>query len=388
MARIANIEDVRKIARRRLPRIVYDFIEGGAEDELTLRMNRTAFEALALRPRSLRDVAIRDQSTTVLGQRLETPVLLAPTGLARLAHWNADVEAARAAVEHGTISALSGNASTPLERVMSEAPGSHWFQLYLSPERARTEAIVERARRAGFRALVLTVDVPVIGRRERDLRNGFTVPFRPRLSMALEAARHPRWIAGYARAGPIGFANYDEPGVRRKATEHYKLTHRHAAASFDDLRRLREIWPGPLLFKGALTAEDADDALACGVDGIVVSNHGGRQLDTAQASIDALPEVVDAVRGRAEVLLDSGIRRGTDVVKALCLGARAVLIGRPYLYGAAMGGQAGVSRVLEMFKTEIDTTLALVGRTAVTDLDRSCVTTMRPAREPEIESPV
>jgi isopentenyl diphosphate isomerase/L-lactate dehydrogenase-like FMN-dependent dehydrogenase len=364
---------VRAIAKRRLPRIVFDFIDGGAEDEVTLRANRAAFEALTLRPRYLRPVETRDQSTTVFGRRLESPVILAPTGLPRLAHWEGERAAARAAVANGTHVTLATGGSTRLEDLMEETPGPHWFQLYLWPERARNEAMVKRAQAAGYRALVLTVDVPVLGRRERDLRHGFTVPFRPRLGMALEVARHPRWIAGYARAGPIGFANFDEPGTRQRPTAHHKLTHRNPAAGLDELRWLRELWEGPLLVKGLLTAEDAEDAIACGADGIIVSNHGGRQLDGVQTSIDALPQIVAAVGGRAEILLDSGVRRGTDVVKAIALGARAVLIGRPWLWGLAAGGEAGVARVLQLLRIEIDTALALVGCRSLGELDASYV---------------
>src|SRR3954447_4081745 len=386
MRRVRNIDDVRAIAKRKLPRVAFDFIDGGAEDEITLRANRSAFQELALRPRWLQDVSPpRDQSVTVFGRRLETPVLLAPTGFARLTHRYAEVAAARAAVDHGTIFTLTSNASMSIERVMQDAPGGHWFQLYLWRIRERNEELVERARKMGYTALVVTVDVPVIGKRERDLKNGFTVPLRPRVSTALDVARHPRWISHYVRGGPITFANFSEMGKGRKATRLFEYVNSelaHPGATFDDLRWLREIWQGPLLIKGTLTAEDAEESIACGVDGIIVSNHGGRQIDGVQAAIDALPEVAAAVDGRVEVFVDGGIRRGTDVAKALCLGARAVFVGRPYLYGAAMAGQAGLSRVLEILEDEIALTLALVGRRSVADLDRSCVTRMRPTEAP------
>jgi L-lactate dehydrogenase (cytochrome) len=307
--------------------------------------------------------------------------MLAPTGFARLAHRIAEVAAARAAAKHGTIFTLTSNSSMSIEQVARDAPGDHWFQLYLWRIRERNVELLERARKGGYSALVVTVDVPVIGKRERDLRNGFTVPLRPRLGTALDVARHPRWIADYARGGQITFANFVEMGKGRRPTELFKYVNTelaHPGATFDDLRWLRETWPGPLLIKGTLTAEEAEEAIGCGVDGIVVSNHGGRQIDGVQASLDALPEVVAAVRGRVEVFLDGGVRRGTDVVKALCLGARAVFVGRPYLYGAAMAGEAGVSRVLDIFEDEVDLTLALVGRRSVAELDRSCLTRMRP----------
>jgi isopentenyl diphosphate isomerase/L-lactate dehydrogenase-like FMN-dependent dehydrogenase len=381
MKSVRNTADVRRIARRRIPKVAFDFIEGGAEDEVTLARNEEAYRELALRPRWLQDVSSRDQSTTVFGQRIETPVLLAPVGLARLAHQEAEVAAARAAVSRGTIFTLSSNASMSIERVAEAAPGPHWFQIYLWRRRERNEELLERVRRNGYSALVVTVDVPVVAKRERDLANGFTVPFRPTLGMALDVARRPRWARGLLAGGPITFANYTEFGAGSAPTELWKYVNSdliNPAATYADLRWLRESWEGPLLVKGVLTAEDAEQAIACGVDGLVVSNHGARQTDGVPATIDVLPEIVAATAGRAEILVDSGIRRGSDVVKALALGARAVLIGRPYVYGAAMAGEAGVSRVLEILSDEIDRTLALIGRPTLAHLDPTCVTRLRP----------
>jgi isopentenyl diphosphate isomerase/L-lactate dehydrogenase-like FMN-dependent dehydrogenase len=325
-------------------------------------------------------VAERDQSTTVLGQPVSTPVLLAPIGLARIAHRDADVAGARAAIAHGTIYTLSTNASTSIEEIAERAPGPHWFQLYLWRSRERLEALLGRAAAAGFTTMVVTVDVPVVGKRERDLRNGFTLPVRLRPSAALEVARHPRWLRDLVFGPPITFRNFSDASFGGNTADTWKFINAELSnpgATFRDLEWIRGAWPGPLLIKGTMTAEDAEQALACGVDGIIVSNHGGRQIDGVQATIDVLPEIVAAVGGRAEVLLDGGVRRGSDVVKALALGARAVLIGRAWMYGAAIAGEEGATRAIQLLKDEIDTTLALIGRRSVADLDPSCVTRMR-----------
>ena len=288
----------------------------------------------------------------------EVPLILAPVG-------------ATAAVKHGTIFTLTSNSSMSIEQVMQGAPGDHWFQLYLWRIRERNVELLERARKAGYSVLVVTVDVPVIGKRERDLRNSFTVPLRPRVGTALDVARHPRWVADYARGGQITFANFVEMGKGRRPTELFKYVNSELAypgASFDDLRWLREIWDGPLLIKGTLTAEEAEEAIANGVDGIIVSNHGGRNLDTAPATIEVLPAIVDKIAGRIPVLVDGGIRRGTDVVKALANGAAAVLIGMPYLYGLAAAGADGVADVVRILRTELEQAMALVGRAKIADL--------------------
>jgi isopentenyl diphosphate isomerase/L-lactate dehydrogenase-like FMN-dependent dehydrogenase len=371
MTRVATIDDVRAHARRRLPRMAFDFIDGGADQEVTLQGNLDAFRRRTLRPRHLVDVTERRLSRTVLGQELELPVLIAPTGLARIAHRTGDVAGARAAGEAGTIFTLSTMSSHSLEEVRAASRGPLWFQLYLWPQRDVVENLVARAQAAEYAALVVTVDVPVVGNRLRDVRNGFSFPPRVRPSTALDLLRHPRWLAGVPSA--MTFANVadqvgDGPG---KALEYARLVNRLLAnpgADWSMLSWLRERWTGPLLIKGTLTREDARLALEHGVDGIIVSNHGGRQLDGAAASLDALAEVLDEVGERAEVLLDGGVRRGSDVAKALALGARAVLIGRPWLFGLAIAGQEGVALVLEILRQELDRTLALCGRTSVDDL--------------------
>lgn len=373
--RAVTVDDLRRQARRRLPRAVYDFVEGGAGDELTVARNRTAFDRLAFAPRVLVDVAKREQGTTVLGLRLATPVMIAPTGMAGLCWPHGEACAARAAQAAGTVYTLSTHSSMSIEDVAAAAPGGLWFQLYVWQSRELTRSFVERARAAGYRALVLTVDVPVISTRERDVRNGFTIPPRLTLRNALDTLRRPGWVRRVLLGPRLTLANLvGSPGARR--TDVVTLggvANRQVdpSVSWADLAWFRSLWAGPLLLKGVLTASDARLAVEHGVDGVVVSNHGGRQLDGAAASVEALPEVVDAVGARAEVLLDGGVRRGADVVKALALGARAVMIGRPYLYGLASAGEAGVARVLQMLRTEIDKALGLVGVPRVADLDRA-----------------
>jgi isopentenyl diphosphate isomerase/L-lactate dehydrogenase-like FMN-dependent dehydrogenase len=368
------VEDYRRLARRRLPRVAVDFIDGGADSEVTLRRNVEAFERLSLRPRHLVDVSSRSLETTVLGERVGLPVLIAPTGMSRVAGRGGDVAGARAAAAHGAVFVLSTMSSDSIEDVRAAATGSLWFQLYLWAERSILERLLDRARAAGCRALVVTVDVPVIGNRRRDARNGFALPPRVRWRTAADLLSHPRWLAHAPSA--VGAAHFlDDAGVRPSGTmEHARLVNRLLAnpgSSWRDLTWLRDRWDGPLLLKGTLTAEDARLAVECGVDGIVVSNHGGRQLDGAPASIDALAEVAEAVGDQVELLVDGGVRHGTDVIKARALGARAVLVGRPWLYGLAAGGEAGVAGVLEILRTEIDRALALLGRPRFDDVDAS-----------------
>jgi len=377
IARALTIDDLRRLARRRLPRAVYDFVEGGAGDEQTVTRNRAAFDRLLFRPRVLVDVAKREQATTVLGQRVATPVLVSPTGMAGLCWPKGEVAAARAAHEAGTIYTLSTHSSCSIEEVAAEAPGPLWFQLYVWQNRDLTRSFVERARAAGYRALVLTVDVPIISRRERDIRNGFTIPPRITVRNALDTLRRVGWMRRVLLGPRLTLANLvGAPGAPR--TDIVTLggvANRQVdpSVAWADLAWFRSLWSGPLLLKGVLTAADARRAVDHGVDGLIVSNHGGRQLDGAPASVEALPEVADAVGDRIEVLLDGGVRRGADVVRALALGARAVMVGRPYLYGLGAGGSTGVRRALDILAGEVDHTLALVGVPRVGDLDRTVV---------------
>jgi L-lactate dehydrogenase (cytochrome) len=372
----ATVEDVRRIAQRRLPRLAFDYIDGGADAEITLRGNVEAFERRTLRPRQLVGVERRDQSTTVLGLPVQTPVLIAPTGGARIAGRGGDVAGARAAGRVGSVFSLSTMSSDSIEEVAAAASGPLWFQLYLWRRREVSERLIERAQAAGYRALVVTVDVPVVGNRVRDRHNGFKMPPRIEPGTALDILRHPRWLAGAPSA--VQFRNLLDAGVDTGsgAVAHAKLINdllSNPGATWADLEWLRERWSGPLAVKGILSAEDAERAVQAGADGIVVSNHGGRQLDGVSSSLDALTEVVDAVGDRAEVLLDGGVRRGTDVVKALALGARACLIGRPWLFGLAAGGEQGVFAVLDILRIEIDRTLALLGRPSIAELDGSVI---------------
>jgi L-lactate dehydrogenase (cytochrome) len=378
----ATVEDVRRRARRRLPRLAFDFIDGGADAELSLRGNVEAFQRRTLRPRQLVGVETRDLSTTVLGVPVRMPVMIAPTGMSRVAGRGGDIAGARAAGRAGTVFSLSTMSSDSIEEVAGAAPGPLWFQLYLWRQRDVAERLIDRAQAAGYRALVVTVDVPLVGNRVRDLHNGFKMPPRIEPRTALDVLRHPRWLAQVPSA--IAFRNLVDSSADTASgpIAHAKLINdllSNPGATWDDLDWLRDRWSGPLAIKGVLTAEDAERAVRAGVDGIVVSNHGGRQLDGVAATLDALEEVVDAVGDRAEVLLDGGVRRGTDVIKALALGARACLIGRPWLFGLAAGGEPGVFTVLEILRAEIDRTLALLGRPSTAELDRSVIGAALPA---------
>ena len=354
---LLNLEEYESAARDRLPQMVFDYFAGGADDEITLADNRRAWQSWRLRPRVLVDVSQRDLSTTVLGTRVSLPVLTAPCAFNALAHPEGECAVARAVTAAGTIQIVSTAATYSLEEVAEAAPdGLRWFQLYCYRDRDVTRSLVERAAAAGYRAICLTVDAPFVGRRERDLRNRFGLP------------EGLRW----KNLEPAGFDRMDIPD-RGSALVQYIADIWDAGLDWQAVEWLRSISPLPLVIKGILTAEDARRAVDCGASGIVVSNHGGRQLDGTLATGDALPEVVDAAGGRAEILVDGGIRRGSDVLKALALGAKAVLIGRPYLWGLAIAGQAGVTHVLDLLRAEIDLDLALSGRPAVCEIDGTLV---------------
>jgi L-lactate dehydrogenase (cytochrome) len=377
--RAVSIDDLRLRARQRLPRFLFDYVEGGADDEVTLRANREAFARYAFRARTLVDVGVRDLSTTLLGQRLALPVILAPVGLAGLLAPRGEILAAEAAARKGSLFTLSTMSVCTIEEVARAAPGPRWFQLYVWKDRGVTRSLVERARAAGYGALCLTVDVPAFGNRERDVRNGFVVPPRLTLATALDLLLHLGWVLRMSRSPRATFGNFEGSHAltRRDAVSVAAYTSRQfdPSVTWADLEWLRGFWPGPLVLKGISCAEDARRAVEHGVQAIVVSNHGGRQLDGLPAAIDVLPEIVDAVGGRAEIILDGGARRGSDVVKAVALGARACMIGRPFLYGLAAGGQAGVELALELFRGEIDRALALLGCPRLELLDASYLRT-------------
>jgi isopentenyl diphosphate isomerase/L-lactate dehydrogenase-like FMN-dependent dehydrogenase len=385
LARAVSVEDVRRLAKRRLPRAVMDFIEGGAEDELTIRRNRAAFGSVGWIPSALTDVSARDQNTTVLGTPVRSPIVLSPVGLAALANPSAgEVAAARAASKMGIISTLSSSSGRSLEEVGASCAGPKWFQLYVWRDRKLTQEVVERARAAGYGALCLTVDVQVSARRERDLHNGFVVPPKPRLSQAGDLISHAAWfreLLGATVAGhgiTMGSFTLKDVGIRGRLRMIDVVNDLFdPSMNWRDLEWLKEIWGGPLVIKGIMNPADARRCVDSGADAVWVSNHGGRQLDGLSASVTVLPAVVEAVAGDAEVYIDGGIRRGSDIVKCLALGAKACMIGRPYVYGLAAGGTAGVEKVIQILMAEIDATMALLGRPSLKDLDASCVTTLR-----------
>ena len=376
--RVINIEDLRRLARRRLPRVVFDYLDGGAEGEVTLRENRRAFEAVTFRPRHAVVVPEVDLRTTVLGTELALPVLLAPVGYSRLMHRDGEPAAARAAGAAGSVYILSTMSGYELEAVKAASSGPLWYQVYLVGGRGPAEAAIARARAAGYRALVVTIDTSVAGMRERDLKNGVPqllgggilakIPFLPQL------LARPGWLTAFLLdGGTPALPNVVTPGTGPMPLVDVTTALARGAVAWDDLQWLREAWGGPMVVKGVLTADDARRAIDAGAAAVVVSNHGGRQLDGLPASLHQLPEVVTAVRGQAEVLLDGGIRRGSDVIKAICLGARAVLVGRAYAYGLAAAGTDGVTRALDILRADLERTLRLLGCPSITALDRSFI---------------
>jgi isopentenyl diphosphate isomerase/L-lactate dehydrogenase-like FMN-dependent dehydrogenase len=375
-----NIDELREQARRRLPRAVFDFIDGAAEDEVTLRRNREAFGRHALVPRVGIDVSAIELGTTVLGQRLSTPLLLAPTGLCGMATSRGEIPAARAATEAGILCTVSCLSSVTLEEVIREAPGEHWFQLYVWKDRGVTQGLVERATQNGYRVLVVTLDVPVLGQRERDVRNGATIPPRITLRNALDTLRRPGWLWNISRGPRVTFANVaaadPSVGLSPFALSPFINSLFDPTVTWKDLEWMRRIWKGPVAVKGVMTVDDARLAVEHGADAVIVSNHGGRQLDGAPSALEPLPEIVDAIGSRTEIIFDGGIRRGTDMAKALALGARACMIGRPYLYGLGAAGQAGVADAIRILASELRRAMALMGCKGIADLRRDC---LRPA---------
>lgn len=374
VARCYNIADLRRIALARVPRGLFEFVDRGTEDEVSLRNNRAVFERIRFRPRTLVDVSRRSQEVTLFGKKHKMPITIAPTGTAGLIWYQGEIALARAAAEAGIPFTLATGSMTAMETVAEQAGGTLWFQLYMWPDRSLSHKLVERARSAGFEALVVTVDGVVSGNREYNLRNGFTVPFSFTRRNVTDVLMHPRWLLGVlARyvmtSGMPRYENYPSE-IKYKVTARPmgRSQMRNDSLNWDDLRDLRRMWPHRLLVKGILHPQDAIHAADCGADGVIVSNHGGRNLDGAVSPIEALPEIVDAVGRRATVLVDSGFRRGTDVVKALAMGAHAVQIGRATLYGVAAGGEAGAKRAITIFREEIDRVMALIGCNSVPEL--------------------
>jgi L-lactate dehydrogenase (cytochrome) len=369
--RVYNVAEMRRQAERILPKPVFDFADGGAEEEWTLRRNESAFDSLQLVPQTLRGAADRDLSVELFGKRLALPVMIGPTGLSGLFWPDGEICAARAAAAAGTAFCLSHASVCTIEQLAATGVGPRWMQVFVFRDRGFTRELAERAQASGYDALVLTIDNQLTGNRERDIRNGFTIP--PRLApleVAAMVTRLPWLLRMRKELKRITFANYVRPGETSGLT---RLAGRVAemldpAMSWHDVDELRQVWNGPLILKSVLSPVEAREALAHGVDGIIVSNHGGRQLDGAVSSIEALPEVVNAVGGRIPVLLDGGVRRGADVVKALALGAAACLIARPQLWGLAVAGEQGVARVLEIYRSEIDRVMGLSGLRSIAEI--------------------
>lgn len=375
----ATINDYRELARRRLPRQLFDYIDGGAYEEATMRANVADLNDVLLRQVVMRDVTVREQSVEVLGQPLALPVILAPAGLAGMFARRAEVQAARAAEQVGVPFVESTVSICGLEEVASACASPPWFQLYVMRDRGYTEDLMARARSVGAPVLMLTIDLAVLGARHRDTRNAVIGPSGAwaRLRRGLDILSHPRWIATTAVAGrPLTFGNLEAavPGARTPdAFKDWVDAQFDPSVTWEDVAWARERWDGRLAVKGVLDPEDARRAAEIGVDGVVVSNHGGRQLDSVPSTAKALPAVADAVGDRVEVLVDGGIRTGLDVVKMIALGARAVLIGRAWTWAVAARGQTGVRHVLEVLKADIDTALGLTGQNSISGLDRSAL---------------
>jgi isopentenyl diphosphate isomerase/L-lactate dehydrogenase-like FMN-dependent dehydrogenase len=372
--RAISVAAIRTLARAKLPRPIFDFADGGAEDELTLRRNESAFDDVDLLPRPLSGAATRDLSVELFGKRLALPVIIGPTGLGGLFWPDGERCAARAAASAGTAYCLSHGSVCTLEQLAETGISPRWMQVFIYRDRGFTWELTERAAKANYDALVLTTDNQVLGNRERDLRNGFTIPPRLGLSSLASMALKAEWLWRMRDdLKRITFGNYVRPG---ESADIKSLAGRMASLldpsmNWADVAELRKVWKKPLILKGILHPDEARQAVEHGVDALIVSNHGGRQLDGAASGLDALPAILDAVGGRIPVLVDGGIRRGSDVVKALALGAKACLIGRPQVWGVSVAGEAGVARVLEIFKQEIDRAMGLCGVTRIDQIDET-----------------
>ena len=379
LRKAANVDDLRKLAKKRLPVGVFDYIDGGAEDEVTLRRNVEAYKKVSFKPRVLRDMANIDTSTSLFGRRLAFPLVLAPTGFTRIAHSQGELAVVRAATRAGVPFTLSTMATRSIEECASVAESDTrlWFQIYTWRDRSVVENLVKRAEAAGFEAVCLTVDTAVLGRRERDVRRGFTLPPEVGPGTIIDGLKNPSWTWDFLKADPIRFANVEgitaiDGSTAVDLAEHMKSQF-DPGLSWNDVEWLRSIWKGPILIKGIQTVEDALIAVDSGVEAIAISNHGGRQLDGAPAPFDLLPEVAEAVHGRLEIICDGGARRGSDIVKAVSLGANAVMAGRPYLYALGACGESGVDHVLELLHEGVERTMALTGAASVDDLTEELI---------------
>jgi (S)-mandelate dehydrogenase len=376
--RCYNIADLRAAAQHRLPRGVFEFVDRGSEDEIALRNNRAGFERIKLKHRALVDVSGRSMATTLFGKPVGMPMAIAPTGAAGLCWHEGELELAKAAARAKIPFTLATSAMTSMEKIAEQAGpgvgGRLWFQLYVWNRRDLSYQLIERAKAAGFEALIVTVDTIVSPNREYNARNGFLLPFHPTVRFTVDIMRHPTWAASvllkyFTTIGMPRNENFPEPYRRRVSSnpDTFEVM-RQDSLCWDDIKTFRKMWPGILMLKGINRPDDAVKALEYGVDGIIVSNHGGRNMDSAVASIDALPDIAEAVGDRATVLLDSGVRRGSDIAKALALGAKAVLTGRVTLYGTAVGGTEGASKAIGIIRSELDKTMAYTGCRTVDEI--------------------
>lgn len=380
LATAANVGDLRRIAKRRVPRGVFDYIDGAAEDERTMAANADAFAGYSFRPRILRDVSKVDPSTMLLGKPAPLPLILAPTGFTRIADPDGELAVARAATRAGLPYTLSTLATRSIEEVAAASgAGRRWFQVYLWKDRGLVRNMVERAASTGYDALMLTVDTAVLGRRERDVRRGFSLPPKVGLDTVIDGAIHPAWTWKFVRSDPIRFANLVGhstgvgDGTSAVSLAEFANAQFDQSMSWPDVEWLRSIWDGPIIVKGIQTVDDARIAADSGIEAIALSNHGGRQLDGAPATLDLVAPVADAVGGRSEIICDGGIRRGSDIVKAIALGADACMVGRAYLYALAAGGERGVDHVLGLFDADVRRTMALLGVNRLDDLSPDLV---------------
>lgn len=373
----ASVEDLRRIAKRRLPGGVFDYIDGGAEDERSLARNSSAFAQFEFQPRILRDVSRLDTSTTIFGRPAAMPLILAPTGFTRIAQSQGELSVARAAARAGIPWSLSTMGTRSIEEVAQVSNGDKWFQIYAWRDRGLVTELVERAKRAGYTTVWLTVDTAMLGRRERDVRRGMTLPPKIGVGTLVDGALHPGWTLDFLRNEPITFANVvglsDEDGSTAVNLAEHMARQFDPALSWNDVDWLRSIWDGPIVLKGIQTVADAKQAVAMGVEGIGLSNHGGRQLDDAPAPILLVEPVRDEIGDAATVICDGGVRRGSDIVKAIALGADAVSMGRPYLYALAAAGERGVDHLLDFMHDGLTRTMALTGCRTLAEIDRSLV---------------
>jgi len=378
LQRVLSLADFEKQARRRLPHVLFEYIAGAAEDNASYRGNRASFQQYGFRTRVLVDVSHRHQETSLFGTAYASPFGIAPVGISALSAYRGDLALARAAAAEGVPAIMSGSSLIRMEEVAKAAPGT-WFQAYLPGDVSKIDGLIDRVKAAGFGTLVITVDIPVWANRENNIRAGFSMPLRPSLRLACDGAAHPRWLVGTLlrtllfHGMPYFENSFATRGAPMLSASAVRDTTGRDHLSWATLERIRERWPGVLVIKGILHEEDARRAVALGVDGIIVSNHGGRQLDGAASPLTVLPRIVDAVGMSTAVMMDGGIRRGSDILKALALGARFVFAGRPFMYAAAVAGEAGVRHAITLLRDEMDRNMAMLGTCAISEVSSDCL---------------